>query len=150
MVILWPNIESGRDFVQSNLDGFGNHLTSKLDGFGDHLRSNLWWNLHLYSIIWPNIESSDEISNLVMKPHALCIRSHLHGVSKWKKNNIVGIGMVEMRRCTRFDLSHIRFYIMPKHVKLNLDAYIWSWMLRHHLRSNLRHLDLILDGDNTI
>ncbi len=41
MVILWPDIESGRDLVESDLDGFGNHLTSNLDGFGDHLDSIL-------------------------------------------------------------------------------------------------------------
>jgi hypothetical protein len=37
MVILWPDIESGRDLVESDLDGFGNHQTSNLDGFGNHL-----------------------------------------------------------------------------------------------------------------
>jgi hypothetical protein len=37
MVILWPDIESGRDLVESDLDGFGDHLTSNLDSFGDHL-----------------------------------------------------------------------------------------------------------------
>ncbi len=41
MVILWPDIESGRDLVESYLDGFGNHLTLNLDGFGDHLDSIL-------------------------------------------------------------------------------------------------------------
>jgi hypothetical protein len=66
------------------------------------------------------------------------------------KNIIVGIGMVETRRCTRFDLSQIRFYMMPKHVKSNLGAWIRSWMLRHHLRLTLRHLGSILDGDNAI
>ena len=40
MVILL-DIESGRDLVESYLDGFGNHLTSNLDGFGDHLDSIL-------------------------------------------------------------------------------------------------------------
>jgi hypothetical protein len=76
----------------------------------------------IFNYRWPNIESSDEISNLAMKPHALCMRSHLHGVSKWKKYIIVGIGMIETHRCTRFDLSQIQFYMMPKHVKSNLDA----------------------------
>jgi hypothetical protein len=37
MVILWPDIESGRDLVELALDGFGDHLTSNLDGFGNHL-----------------------------------------------------------------------------------------------------------------
>ncbi len=37
MVILWPDIESGRDLVESYLNGFGDHLTSNLDGFGNHL-----------------------------------------------------------------------------------------------------------------
>jgi hypothetical protein len=37
MVILWPDIESGRDLVESDLDGFGDHLTLNLDGFCDHL-----------------------------------------------------------------------------------------------------------------
>ena len=41
MVILWPDIESGRDLVELYLDGFGDHLTSNLDGFGDHLDSIL-------------------------------------------------------------------------------------------------------------
>ena len=41
MVILWPDIESGRDLVESDLDGFGNHLTSNLDVFGNHLDSIL-------------------------------------------------------------------------------------------------------------
>ena len=40
MVILL-DIESGRDLVESDLDGFGDHLTSNLDGFGDHLDSIL-------------------------------------------------------------------------------------------------------------
>ncbi len=37
MVILWPDIESGRDLVELDLDGLGDHLKSNLDGFGDHL-----------------------------------------------------------------------------------------------------------------
>jgi hypothetical protein len=41
MVILWPDIKSGRDLVESNLDGFGDHLTSNLDGFGNRLDSIL-------------------------------------------------------------------------------------------------------------
>ncbi len=41
MVILWPDIKSGRDLVESDLDGFGKHLTSNLDGFGDHQDSIL-------------------------------------------------------------------------------------------------------------
>ena len=41
MVILWPDIESGRDLVELYLDGFGDHLTLNLDGFGDHLDSIL-------------------------------------------------------------------------------------------------------------
>jgi hypothetical protein len=41
MVILWPDIESGRDLVSSSLDGFGDHLTLNLDGLGDHLDSVL-------------------------------------------------------------------------------------------------------------
>ncbi len=41
MVILWLDIESGRDLVESYLDGFGDHLTSNLDGFGNHLDSIL-------------------------------------------------------------------------------------------------------------
>jgi hypothetical protein len=41
MVILWPDIESGRDLVELDLDGFGNHLTLNLDGFGNHLDSIL-------------------------------------------------------------------------------------------------------------
>ncbi len=76
----------------------------------------------IFDYTWPNIESSNEISNLAMKPHALCMWSHLHGVSKWNKKKFVGISMVETRRCTKFDLSQIRFYMMPKHVKSNLDA----------------------------
>jgi hypothetical protein len=41
MVILWLDIESGRDLVESYLDGFGDDLTSNLDGFGNHLDSIL-------------------------------------------------------------------------------------------------------------
>ncbi len=37
MVILWPDIESGRDLVESDLYGFCDHLTLNLDGFGNHL-----------------------------------------------------------------------------------------------------------------
>ena len=52
MVILWPDIESGRDLVESDLDGFGNHLILNLDGFGDHLDSILDGRLnHLDSIL---------------------------------------------------------------------------------------------------
>ena len=62
----------------------------------------------IFDYRWPNIKN-DEISNLAMKPHALCMRSHLHGVSKWKKNIIVGIGMVETRRCTDLILARFDF-----------------------------------------
>jgi hypothetical protein len=41
MVVLRPDIVSGRDLVELYLDGFGNHLTSNLDGFGNNLDSIL-------------------------------------------------------------------------------------------------------------
>ena len=76
------------------------------------------------------------------------------------KNIIVGIGMVETRRCTRFDLSQIRFYMMPKHVKWNLDGdntiLIRYYMVRppsniesgFDIRCRSYHLDSIIDGLN--
>jgi hypothetical protein len=49
---------------------------------------------------WPNIESSDEMA----RARGLTCMESQSG-----KKNIVGIGMVETRRCTRFDLIQIRY-----------------------------------------
>jgi hypothetical protein len=59
MVILWPDIELGRDLVESDLDGFGNHLTLNLDGFGDHLDSILDGRLNHLDLILDGLMPSN-------------------------------------------------------------------------------------------
>ncbi len=62
MVILWPDIESGRDLVEPDLDGFGDHLKLNLDGFGNHLDSIL------HALVPSHLDSilDGSISNLAL------------------------------------------------------------------------------------